>query len=218
MKKALIIICGILFIIGSLFFIKNHYKKIKDGNNISNKSADEIKNYILNIESYKAIAQIDIQSNKNRNTYIIKQIYNKKEMLYMQEAIEPENIKGIKFIYNGKDLKIENTKLNLSKLYKDYPFISDSELSLMAFIEDYKNNQNSNFLEKEGKVILETSGINSINKKLYIDRKNGRIEKLEIFNVTQGTKIYILYNEIEINNISNDEILAFSIKTINEDI
>ena len=216
MKKTLIIIVGILFVIGSLLFIKRHYKKIKDGNNISNKSADEIKNYILNIESYKAIAQIDIQSNKNRNTYIIKQIYNKKKMLYVQEAIEPKNIKGIKFIYNGKDLKIENTKLNLSKLYKDYPFISDSELSIMAFIEDYKNNQKSKFIEKEGKIILETSSMN--NKKLYIDSKNGRIEKLEIFNVTQGTTIYILYNEIEVNNISNDETLAFSITTINKDI
>ena len=31
---------------------KNNYKKIKSGNNISNKSIDEIKEYILSIESY----------------------------------------------------------------------------------------------------------------------------------------------------------------------
>ena len=45
---------------------------------MSNKSADEIKEYILNIESYKAIAEVTIKSNKNENTYKLEQKYNRK--------------------------------------------------------------------------------------------------------------------------------------------
>ena len=64
-KKILILtICIILIgIVTSVFFIKNNYKFSKTGNNISNKSADEIKEYILNMESYEATAKITIKSN-----------------------------------------------------------------------------------------------------------------------------------------------------------
>ncbi len=113
-RKTILIICVVILI----FFIIMIYKFLKSGNNISNKSADEIKNYILNIESYYAIAKVTIKSNKNENTYLVKQEYNKKNNYYMQEVLEPEKIRGVQFIFDGKDLKLENTKLTLSKIYK----------------------------------------------------------------------------------------------------
>lgn len=221
-KKMLIIIIFTILLLLIIFFIKNNYKISKHGNNISNKSADEIKEYILNIESYQANATITIKSNKNENTYKVKQQYSKENNVYKQEVIEPDNIKGVQFIYDGNILKIENTKLGLSKLYENYNFINSNELSIISFIEDYKANMNSQIKEEDGRIILEAKVKNEnkyvSGKKLYINKAEGKIEKLEIQDITQNTKIYILYNEIEINELETEEIVAFSINEIKTNI
>lgn len=201
-KKIVIIIILILLIIILTIFIKNNYKSLKNGNNISNKSADEIKEYILNIESYKAIIKMQIKSNKNENTYIASQTYNKEKNTYIQEVLEPEKISGIKFIYDGNNLKIENTKLSLSKIYEEYKYIESNKLSLISFIEDYKKSNKTKCYEKNGTIYLEIEANNEkkiIYKTLSINKENGKIIKLEIKDMAQDVKIYILYNEIEIN-------------------
>ena len=221
-KRILILsICFALIVI-FVIFIKNNYKFSKTGNNISNKSADEIKEYILNIQSYEATANIKVISNKNENNYVVKQKYNKDGNVYKQEILEPENIKGIQFSYDGANLKVENTKLNLNKIYKDYNYIESNELSLMSFIEEYKENGKSKCSESNGTIILETdvkeNNKYTSNKKLYINKEKGKIEKMEINDRTKSTRIYILYNEIELNELSKEKIVAFSIRTIDEDI
>jgi len=221
-KKILFTFFCIVIILLIIFLIKNNYNFIKKGNNISNKSADEIEKYILNIDSYYAIAQVTIKSNKNENTYKLKQEYIKKDNSYKQEVIEPENIAGVKFIYNDNKLKIENSKLNLIKIYENYNYIESNELSLNSFIEDYLQSDNKKCYEDEGRVILqvELKDNNKYNttKKLFINRTKGKIEKMEIIDGTQTARIYILYNEIEINTAKKEEIIAFSIKQENEDI
>ena len=215
---SIIIICLILI----TFLIKNNYNFSKKGNNMSNKSADEIKEYILNIESYQAIAEVTIKSNKNENTYIVEQRYNRENNMYRQEVLEPENIKGVQFIYDGTNLKVENTKMNLNKIYTNYNYIESNELGLASFIEDYKQSNEAKYIEKNGKVILETDVKKAnkyvANKKLYIDKEKGEIEKLEIEDITQNTRIYILYNKIEINTLSKEEVLAFSLKLLEQNI
>ena len=222
LKKMMIIIIGIVLIILIAILIKNTYKNKKTGNNIINKSADQIKEYILNIESYQATAKITIKSNKNENTYIVKQKYSKQGNMYKQEILEPENIKCIQFIYDGANLKIENTKLNLSKIYENYNYIGSNELSLVAFIEDYKNSNKSNCTEQNGTIILQAekneNNKYTMSKKLYINKETGTIEKLEINDRTQNTRIYILYNEIQLNETTQEEVVAFSIKATDKDI
>ena len=51
MKKIITIAIVIITII-AIFFIKINYKSLKLGNNISNKSAKEIAQYIFDINSY----------------------------------------------------------------------------------------------------------------------------------------------------------------------
>ena len=55
-------------------------------------------------------------------------------------------------------------------------------------------------------------------KKLYINKSTRKPEKLEIKDITQKTVIYILYNEIEINNLQKEDVLAFKLKEITNDI
>ena len=221
MKKIITIVIVIVMVI-IIFFIKFNYKSLKFGNNMSNKSADEIKEYILGINSYEAKSTIKIESNKNINEYVIKEQYKKDDNIYKQEVIQPENIAGICYIYDGNNLKIENSKLNLTKTYENYQYIGENTITLIDFINDYKVAEESNISQTDNEIVLEIkvkSGNKYIaNKKLYIDRNTGNPSKLEIKDITQKAKIYILYNEIKINNLQKEDILAFKIKTITNDI
>ena len=207
-KKIIIFSLIFILIIILTFFIKNNYKNLKIGNNIINQSAEKIKENILNIESYKANVKITINSNKNTNTYEATQKYYKENNLYKQEIISPESIAGVAFEYNGKNLQIKNTKLNLNKIYENYNYIGSNELSLNAFIEDYKSNDSNNY-ENDEEVILETLVRNNNKyrsiKRLYISKETKLPIKMEIKDNAQNTLVYILYNEIEINKLEKEQ-------------
>lgn len=221
MKKIITIAITIIVII-AIFLVKTNYKLFKFGNNMSNKSADEIEKYILDINSYELTANITIESNKNTNEYVVKEKYIKDSNVFKQEILEPENVKGISFIYDGTSLKIENTNLNLNKIYENYPYIGESSITLMRFINDYMESDESDMSENENEIVLETKLKNGNKyvayKKLYINKKTGKPSKLEIQDITQKTLIYILYNEIKINNLQKEDILAFKLKEIANDI
>lgn len=221
-KKTIIIFIIVLILILDVILIKNNYKTSKNGNNISNKSADEIENLILNIGSYEAKANITIKSNKNQNTYVVKQKYNKEGNLYRQEILEPSRIAGTLIQYDGKDLTIKNTNLNVKKIYENYSYIESNILSLASFIEDYKQSESKEIKEENGIVTLQVKLSNNnkytMEKTLYINKNENNIEKMEIKDTTQNVRIYILYNEIEFNNIPKEEVLAFSITITDSNI
>lgn len=221
-KKTIIIFIIVLILILGVILIKNNYKTSKNGNNISNKSADEIENLILNIGSYEANANITIKSNKNQNTYVVKQKYNKEGNLYRQEILEPSGIAGTLIQYDGKDLTIKNTNLNVKKIYENYSYIESNILSLASFIEDYKQSESKEIKEENGIVTLQVKLSNNnkytMEKTLYINKNENKIEKMEIKDTTQNVRIYILYNEIEFNNIPKEEVLAFSITITDNNI
>lgn len=208
MNKKTIIFCLIFILIISIFLIKNNYKSIKMGNNIINQSADKIKENILNIESYKAKVQITITSNKNTNTYEATQKYYKENNLYEQEVISPESLSGIVFKYDGSNLQIKNTKLNLNKIYENYNYIGSNELSLNSFIEDYNKNDKKDY-ENDEEIILETVIKNNNKyrkiKRLYISKNTKLPTKMEMQDNAQNTLVYILYNEVEINKLEKEQ-------------
>ena len=202
----------IIFFVLIIFFLQNTYKKINIGNNIdNNKTSSEIVNTILNMKSYSAKLNVKIISNKNEHNYILEQknIAGKK---YRQEVIEPSNIQGTIINYDGTNLKIENTKLNLSKIFENYPYLAENQLLLETFVEDYKNDEQSSVIDNMEEIILDTkSKINNkynTYKTLIIDKKTGKPTKLEIKDITQNVLVYILYNEIEINSLQETEQLV----------
>jgi len=69
-------------------------------------------------------------------------------------------------------------------------------------------------------LILETETQSPYNayKKLYINKEDTKPAKIEIEDISHKLRIYILYNEIEINNLQKDDILAFSLKVEKEEI
>ena len=197
MKRILIIGIFMIAIIATfMFFLKKDYKTENFGNTINSSSIQE---YILNMKSYEAEVEITIKSNKNENKYLAKQEATLEKA--KQEILEPEHIKGVIIQYEKNELKIENTKLNLSKLYQNYPYIQNNTLFLSSFIKEYKTTSNQKEMENEKEIILEIKnpGNKYHNcKRLYIDKETKKPTKLEVQDSTQNMIVYILYNEIKI--------------------
>lgn len=206
------LIAVILFF--SIFMIL-HYKKLQTGNNISDKTLQEIEEYILNISSYEAEIEVKVESNKNTNKYILKQKFASPNIA-SQEVIEPKNIEGLTVKYDGTNLEITNSKLNLNTIYENYTYIADNVLWLSDFIENYRKNGGS-INEENGVIIMETKRDKnkySAVEKLYINRNASKITKLIIEDENKKNRIYITYNKIEIGSLSKESVLAFKRKLI----
>ncbi len=194
--KKLIIIISLIVIFFTTFFYITKSKKIKIGNNSS--SQEMIEN-ILNISSYESVIEVEINSNKNVNKYVIKQTYIAPDMSE-QEILEPENIQGIKITKTENELKVENSNLNISKIYNNYPYMTDNCMDLNTFIERYKQNGEREYEEKDNEIILETENEENPYTKyriLYISKETGKPTKMEIKDNSKKTLIYILYKEVK---------------------
>ena len=198
-KKTLLCVIIVLLIILGIVIIKNVTKKQKSGNNMN---SQEIVDNIKNLTSYTAKVKVQVNSNKNTNKYILLQKYNLQEGS-MQEVIEPKNIAGVKIIKKDNNLSIENTGLDLKTIFENYSGLETNSLDLINFINEYKENNKSNFEEKNGEIVLitKTNKENKYleNKKLYIDKESIKPKKLIIQDNNQNTTIIIEYIEIELN-------------------
>ena len=187
----------ILLIIIGIIIYKNMIKNKKVGNNISSQN---IVDNILNINSYKAHINVQVNSNKNNNKYVLYQEYSREKN--MQEVIEPSNRQGMRITKDNSELIIENTNLQLSNIYKNYEGLEENALDLISFIEDYKKN-NGNSVEEENELVLKVKNNKKNNymkiKKLYINKQNGKPIKLIVQDNNQKNKIFIEYNDIELN-------------------
>ena len=198
-KKGIYVIIGIIFLIVILLFIsKNMTRKSKIGNNMN---SQEIVDYILNINSYSATANIQVNSNKNNNKYIIKQEYNSSSGC-VQEVLEPSNIAGVKITRKDDSITIQNTNLSLTTIFNNHKVLEDNSLDLQSFINDYKTYEKSFSEETDKEIILKTeSNINKYvkNKSLYINKDEAIPTKLIIKDDNQNTTIIIEYSDIELN-------------------
>ena len=200
-KKFLIIVVGIaiLLVIISIIFSKKSYETINIGNNNLNKTLEEVEDYILNIKEYTATIEVTVNSNKNSNKYLIKQ--NHKEKNDEQEVLEPDTIKGVKLTYKDSSLIVENSNLNLEKIYNNYPYIERNILWLNSFIEEYRNSEQRNITEKNEEIVMQIKRKNDkkiATEELILDKKTLKPTKLSIMDNSKNVIVYILYNEIEI--------------------
>ena len=191
------------------------------GNTIS-KSNEGLRDTILNMESYEAKMEVEVETNKNTNKYCLYQKYASPNA-YFQEVLEPENIKNVKMTFDGTNLKIENSTLGLHTIFEQYHYIAENHLFLTTFIEDYKKDQNAKIDEKSEELMLETRSGNENNKymvykKLYIDKKTGKPVRMDIQDGNKKTLVHILYNEITINSTRRENVLAFSYMTTQDNI
>lgn len=199
-KKAIFILLFIFIIIIITIFLIMHYKNNRNGNTTINKSEEDIINSILEMKSYSANLDITIETNKNKTQYKVKQsLENGKAN---QEVIEPQNIAGVITEYDGVNLKIKNSKLDLETTFQNYQYIVENRLWLDSFIEDFKTLESKKVSSNQNEIILEVKrNDNPYNtyKKLYIDKKTGKPIKMIVQDINQKTLVYILYTEITIS-------------------
>ena len=196
LRKIVIVVIIIITCI-CIFFYINKSKKNKIGNN---STSQEIIDNILNISSYETVIEVEVNSNKNTNKYTIKQKYISPD-ISEQEILEPENIRGIKITKKDNELKVENSRINISKIYNNYEYMTDNCLDLNTFIENYKLNSEQTYEEKDDEIVL-----NVDNKKnryikyqtLYLSKKTGKPTKMEVKDNSKKTSIYILYREVKL--------------------
>ena len=152
------------------------------------------------MKSYSAKLDITIETNKNETKYKVSQTLENGKA--KQEVLEPENIAGVITEYDGTNLKIKNSKLNLETTFDNYKYIVENRLWLDSFIEEYKTTQNTKTSSNENEIILELKREDepyNIYKKLYIDKKTGNVSKMIVQDINQKTLVYILYTEIKIS-------------------
>ena len=196
MKKWLILSIVIFSILATFCFLG--IKKNKSGNN--NINQDNVKD-IFNMKEYEAEIEVTIKSNKNENKYKIKQEY--KENKSSQEIIEPDHLKGVKITKQGNKITLQNTELNLNKIFEEYTGTAQNDMDLESFIKDFNQNAESSLVEEDGKEIrLQTISNNNNkytkNKVLYIDKNTGKPIKMEVKDINKKTTIYIVYNKVEL--------------------
>ena len=200
-KKKLILAILVIFIIAIItIFFFFYYKNQKNGNTTINKSEEDIVNDILNLKSYNAKLNITIETNKNKTAYVV--VQKLEDGKSVQEVIQPENIAGVITEYDGSNLKIRNNKLNLETTYQNYQYLVENRLWLDSFIDEYRNTDNRKLLSTENEIILEVQNNKNpynVIKKLYIEKKTGKIERLMVQDINQKTLVYILYTEIKIS-------------------
>lgn len=199
-KKNMFILLAVIIIIGIIIFFTFFYIKTAKNSKVgNNSSSQEIVDYMLNISSYEANVEVEVNSNKNQNKYILRQYYKAPDTSE-QEVLEPDNIAGIRIIKNGNQLKIENTKLSLSSIFENYEYVSDHILDLSCFIKDYQSDEKASWKEENHQIIMMTKK-NQEEKKLFVDRNTGNPSKMEIKWTNKTNTVYILYNEIKINRL-----------------
>lgn len=201
-KKVFVVICIIVLTILIVSIYIFTYKKSNSGNTIISQSEEDILEYILNINTYKAKIEIEIETNKNTNKYVVYQTVEPNNVC-TQEILEPSSIAGVITKYDGNNLKIINNELKLATTFENYSYIVDNSLWLDSFIKDYKKYNNSKSSEEDDEIVLEVkdeeSNKYSIYKKLYVDKKTRKPTKMIVQDINKKTLIYILYSKIEIS-------------------
>ena len=92
---------------------------------------------------------------------------------------------------------------------------------MSSFIEDYKKSESSSYEEENNELILKTTSDNNKytkNKTLHVDKTTGKPLKMEITDINKNTTVYILYKEVKIDELDENNILAFSLYNTRKEV
>jgi len=130
----MIFLCLFLIILGYKFFIP--------GNNKNIESETQLDEYILSIKDYELEGNVTVYSNKNINTYKLKQY--KKGNYQRQEIINDNENNGLIIENEGNKITIKNTVLDLTSVFENYEEVTKNSIGLDSFIEDYRKTKDGN--------------------------------------------------------------------------
>lgn len=201
MKKKILIV-SIIFVLVILVFCC--YKFFIPGNNKIVKDVNELDEYILNIKNYTLEAKVTVNSNKNTNTYFLKEF--SEEGKQVQEIFSDVDSEGIVLEYYEERLIIKNTKLKLSRIFDDYENLLNNPMDFNSFIEDYKSDSKKEVREENNFYVISIRSKDLknkyiTNKTLYFNRTANKFERVEVKDINNNVRIIIEYNNFKLLQI-----------------
>lgn len=198
MKRRIFIVAIIFILVISIFYC---YKFFIPGNNKSVKDVNELNEYILSIKKYSLEARITVNSNKNTNTYLLKE--TNENGISKQEVINEITNNGVSLEYQDEKLTIKNTELGLPRVFADYKELFTNPIDLNSFVEDYKLDDKKDVKTKDDYYIVSVKSMNSQNKYtthkvLYFSRSKNQIEKMEVKDINNNQTIIIEYSSFKL--------------------
>ncbi len=197
MKQKKFLVFAILLI---LFFILICYKFWHAGNNKNIENMDEFDKYISNIKNYKIEGLVTVNSNKNSNTYFLKQECQGNKLIQNIESSD-----GVKLTIENHDDRIivKNTSLGLDKVFNMYKEPFRNSLGLDEFVYDYRLDDRKEVVKKDGYYIANVKVSNSDSKYLkskilYFNIEKNQVEKMEIKDINNNRTIIIEYTTVQI--------------------
>ena len=197
MKRKVFIVFSILGIIVLIFTCYNFFIV---GNNKNIDNINEFDRYISKIKNYNIEALVTVNSNKNSNTYSLKQEYKDKKVV--QNIKSQDGIELTIENYDGKTV-VKNTELTLNKVFYMYKEPFRNSLGLDEFIKDYNSDNRKELIEK-GEYYIANVKSNDLNNKymksktLYFNKQTSQIEKMEIKDINNNSTIVIEYTKVQI--------------------
>lgn len=181
-------------------------------------------NDIFNIKNYSADIEATIVSNKNVNTYNIKQSYmNINDIVKSKTEFKDATGNIITAIFNGSDMQLKSNNQKLVYMLEDYTLNNLNYLDLDAIINKYMKIKNGEIkgsiknLEKDNelKMVIEydkedgwyNNKISS--SEIVIDNNNKRILNLVHYDNNKKIVCNIKYNELKINKGIDQGIFNF---------
>ena len=162
---------------------------------------EKIMGELENLENYQAVTEVSYRSNKNINTYTVKQ-FARSTGQYRTEVIGPEHVAGTILIADGAQLHQINTRLGLSQITAYEPLKDRSILLLTNFIQN--KNENTIISEEETITTLHNILENSNNpylhsQRLVIDNETLRPITLTTYDINDKPRVILAYTEIFFN-------------------
>ncbi len=212
MKKfiAILMICAAIFSFTSC-------KKSESPKDETLSDMERIQKQLLTMENYACISTVEHISDNNTKTYEMKQYY-KKTGEYRLEMIEPESVKGIITVYDGKTISQYNPRIK-GEIKKDIePSIYVDEMFLGAFVKNYFKSEDTvvttSKFDASKCTILETTipGEHKYlsTEKLWVDNETLIPKQLIIYDVDGKERVKVTYGEFKYNVKFTDNIFNIS--------
>lgn len=165
------------------------------------------------LKSYSCTAKITIKGNKSPKEYTATQFYISPDKYYI-EYIEPKESKGFKVIYNGKNLRIDHSKINKTFKIDNYIRTDKRDMFIGYFLKFFITNEDSSYQIKNYnskkylvlKAFLPTDNKYRSIQELWIDMNNYKPYKLITFDNKNNKNVEVLYEDFEFNIDIDEEL------------
>lgn len=169
------------------------------GNRLSADKFQGIQKKLFELKGYKCTLEIKVVNNKNSTKYLVRQMYFHPSK-FRTEILEPEFMKGIITVSNGKETCVSNTNFDTNNTYVSENLIklSGNNMLLTNFFSNYVSSEKSIMEIVGGTYRLKTyipCETDYMEAEILCINKQGNPESLKIFDKQGSLKVDIKYIE-----------------------